>query len=86
MFKFQTDVLLNTSAQYDFFEEPEKFIPERWLKDNHDPGCPHARNTHPYAHLPFGFGPRMCIGKRMAEMEIEILIARFAAKCFLKFP
>lgn len=53
-----------------------KFIPERWLKDNTDPQCPHAKNAHAFTYLPFGFGSRMCIGRRFAELEMEVLTAR----------
>ena len=74
-----TDILLNNSnlsldeAQ---FEKSDKFIPERWLKDNNDPQCPHAKDVHPFTYLPFGFGTRMCVGRRFAELEIEVLTAR----------
>lgn len=58
------------------FYEPDTFIPERWLRtENGD--CPHARTTHmPFAYIPFGFGSRMCIGRRLAELELETLLSR----------
>jgi len=59
-----------------YFERSKEFIPERWLKDNIDAKCPHAKDSHPFAYLPFGFGPRMCIGRRLAELEIEVMTIR----------
>jgi cytochrome P450 len=58
------------------FKQSDKFIPERWLKNNNDPQCPKAKDAHPFSYLPFGFGSRMCIGRRFAELEIEVLISR----------
>lgn len=68
---------MNHVADKEHFEQPDKFIPERWLKENHDPKCPHAKDAHPFAFLPFGFGSRMCIGKRFADLEMEVLTARY---------
>ncbi|XP_037032129.1 probable cytochrome P450 12b2, mitochondrial [Bradysia coprophila] len=58
-----------------FVERADEFIPERFLKETQS-GCPSAKDFHPYLMLPFGFGARACIGKRFAEMEIEVLTIR----------
>ena len=55
-----------------YFDEPTKFNPERWSHDSNE--------THPFASLPFGFGPRMCYGRRIAELELYILITRILQK------
>ena len=49
----------------EFWPEPEIFKPERFLKEN-------AHNIKPFSWLPFGSGPRQCIGK----FSILVLIYR----------
>jgi cytochrome P450 len=50
----------------------DRFIPERWLEP--DPDRPRA------AYLPFGAGPRMCVGEPFARLEAVILLARIARR------
>ncbi|XP_046965915.1 cytochrome P450 CYP12A2-like [Vanessa cardui] len=54
------------------YPRAKEFIPERWLVDKSD--LLYYGNCHPMVTLPFGFGVRSCIGRRIAEMEIEIFI------------
>ncbi|CAF1062977.1 unnamed protein product [Adineta steineri] len=46
-------------------EDPYVFYPER-----------HQTKRHPMAYLPFGAGPRQCIGMRFALIEMKILLVR----------
>ncbi|XP_032517342.2 cytochrome P450 CYP12A2-like isoform X1 [Danaus plexippus] len=56
------------------YPRAKEFIPERWLVEKSDPL--YYGNCHPMITLPFGFGVRSCIGRRIAEMEIEILVTK----------
>ena len=50
------------------FEQPERFDPERFSAEN-EPKIPR------YAYLPFGAGPRVCIGNSFAMMEAHLILA-----------
>lgn len=54
-----------------YFKKPKEFIPERFLRSTTG-----EKNVHPFAMMPFGFGPRSCIGMRLAQMEIEVAVAK----------
>ncbi len=51
-----------------WFDEPEKFRPERWDNDL-------IHRIPKYAYYPFGGGPRVCIGNTFAMLEAVLLLA-----------
>lgn len=53
------------------FSRAREFVPERWLDGSVNPD---------YASLPFGSGARACIGRRIAEMSLTVLLARVGEK------
>ncbi|KAH6929473.1 hypothetical protein HPB50_000341 [Hyalomma asiaticum] len=57
------------------FDNPEIFFPERWLKM--EQGDLHSDR---YASLPFSFGPRMCPGRKIAELQLCLLVAKILLK------
>uniref|UniRef100_A0AAG5DB37 Cytochrome P450 n=1 Tax=Anopheles atroparvus TaxID=41427 RepID=A0AAG5DB37_ANOAO len=67
-----------------YFDQPEAFLPERWLTERPE-GIQSAKDSHPFIFLPFGFGARSCIGKRMAMMEMEIIVARLVRQFELRW-
>lgn len=56
-----------------FFDAPETFDPDRWTEA-------FERSLHPYAYLPFGGGPRRCIGEGLALLEIKLVLATLAQR------
>lgn len=49
------------------FHEPDMFRPERWLGDER------YSNDNLNASLPFGTGPRVCIGRNLAYLEMRLI-------------
>ena len=52
-----------------FGPDPESFVPERWLEES-------RKRPHPFSVRPFGFGRRLCLGKRFAELEMQLAVIR----------
>jgi len=59
-----------------YFEDPFEFIPERFMSDE--------PNYNQFAYIPWGLGPRMCIGMRFAMNEMRVFIAKLIKKFRLR--
>jgi cytochrome P450 len=59
-----------------FFGDPERFEPERFAPGWED-------RIPRYAYLPFGGGPRVCIGNGFAMMEARLILTTMLQRCRL---
>jgi cytochrome P450 len=60
-----------------FWPDPERFEPERFL--------PERTVARPrFAYLPFGGGPRICIGNGFALAEAQVIVAMVASRFRLR--
>ncbi|XP_028926089.1 1,25-dihydroxyvitamin D(3) 24-hydroxylase, mitochondrial [Ornithorhynchus anatinus] len=70
-----TVVVLNTQVlgtNEESFKDWSRFRPERWLLEK--------KKINPFTHLPFGMGKRMCIGRRLAELQIHLALCWIVRK------
>ena len=74
-----------THSDPSIWEAPREFRPERWLGDGTG-GKPTARNGESLSRylMPFGRGPRMCVGMNLARAELFIGLAVLFRRCELE--
>ncbi|XP_019850490.1 PREDICTED: cytochrome P450 3A19-like [Amphimedon queenslandica] len=63
--------VLHQSVEH--WEQPELFRPERFSPDEKE-------SRHPMCYMPFGAGPRNCIGMRFALMEAKMCLMNLLKK------
>lgn len=56
----------------EIYENPDDFIPERWLDPNG------KANANPKNYLVYGAGPHRCLGLEYANMNIALTLATAA--------
>jgi len=54
-----------------WWQDPMEFQPERFLPEN-------AHKVDRFAYIPFGTGPRVCLGKHLGLLEATLLFAMTA--------
>ncbi|MDN3354738.1 cytochrome P450 [Actinomadura sp. DC4] len=62
-----------------FWPEPDRFLPDRFAPDV-------AADRPRYAYIPFGAGPRFCVGNHLGLMEATFVLALAARDVRLSLP
>ncbi|XP_054157189.1 cytochrome P450 9e2-like [Oppia nitens] len=57
----------------EYYPEPDRWDPERFMPYNRE-------KLVPYTYMPFGLGPRNCVGMRFALMEVKTAVAYLITK------
>lgn len=53
----------------EYWPEPERFDPDRFLPEL-------VKKRPAFAYMPFGLGPKQCIGIRMAQLELKMALVQ----------
>lgn len=61
-----------------FWDNPEVFDPERFRPEK-------AAKIHPFAHYPFGGGPRMCLGRNLAPIICQLILVMLVQRFSLTY-
>ncbi|GHO50628.1 hypothetical protein KSX_87910 [Ktedonospora formicarum] len=67
-----------THQHPDFWERPDVFDPDRFAPDR-------AAGRHRFAYIPFGGGPRVCIGNQFALTEAQLILATVLSRYQIRF-
>lgn len=77
----QIDVpIYSVHRRTDYWENPQGFNPDRFLSNDIND------EKYRYAFIPFGAGPRICLGKNFALVEMALIIAMIMQRYRLDLP
>ena len=65
-----------THRRPDLYPDPDRFLPGRW--ETYEPST--------YEYLPFGGGPRRCLGATFAMMELKLIVPMILQRYRLALP
>ncbi|XP_046628190.1 uncharacterized protein LOC124309017 [Neodiprion virginianus] len=71
-----TSIVIPVAALHmdpEYWPKPEEFNPERFTEEN-------KQRRHKFVHLPFGEGPRICPGQRVAVFIVKAAVATIIQK------
>lgn len=57
----------------EYYPKPDEYNPDRFMPENRD-------ELIPYTYLPFGLGPRNCVGNRFAYQELKLCLGQILRK------
>lgn len=69
---------LVTGNMEEYVADSKTFKPARWLKNDN-------KKLHPFASLPYGYGARMCLGRRFADLEMQVLLTKLLRSFKLEY-
>lgn len=69
-----------------FSSSPLKFDPSRWLLSKDSPNPKALNSSSASAFNPFSLGPRNCLGRNLAYLEMRLILARLLWAFDLEAP
>jgi cytochrome P450 len=66
-----------THRHPDYWPDPSRFDPDRFSPEV-------SKSRPPYSFVPFGGGPRICLGAAFAQVEAKVILARILQHFDLK--